>query len=76
MNIGKKEVVLVWGAIILFLSVLTKLAYNLYLAQIFQYVSRYTGNSLALMLFFIGWAIFIIFVLNALLNWCIYKDNF
>lgn len=75
MNIGKKEVIFVWGGIIIFLAVVTKLIHNFYMARVFQYITKYTGDSLASTLFWVGWIIILLFALNVFLKWCIYNDN-
>jgi hypothetical protein len=75
MKIEMKEIFLVWGAIIVILSILTRLIYGLYMRTVFEYLSNWLGSSLAITLFWAGWVLALIKAIDVVMNWCIFNDD-
>jgi hypothetical protein len=75
MKIETKEIFLVWGAIIVILSILTKLIYGLYMRTVFEYLSNWLGSSLTMALFWAGWVLALIKAIDVVMNWCIFNDD-
>jgi hypothetical protein len=75
MNIEKKEVILIWGAIIVVLYILTRLIYGFYMEVVFDYLSRLLGPSLTSALFWTGWILILIKAFDLIMKWCIFSDD-
>jgi hypothetical protein len=75
MKIEKKEIVVIWGAIIVVLYVLTRAVYSFFMKVIFDYLSGYFGPSLASALFWVGWILVLIKVFDIVIKWCIFSDD-
>lgn len=75
MNIGKKEVVLVWGVIVVVFYILTRVVHSFYMEVMFGYLSRFLGSSLTSALFWVLWILILIKALDLIIRWSIFSDD-
>ena len=68
-----KEFLLVWTGILIMVGIVSKLVHNLYTKTLFSLIAKHTGDSLALVLFWVGWLFLLLLIYNIVMNLYIYE---